>query len=159
VSLRDGFEFIFQFAELKNTEIFSYFNSFIFSFKGVFMKRLFSAILLCLLLLTACGNPTAATTEPPGPSLAGVWVNAGQYSEGRDFVETLTLNADGSAVVHLEYQGKDYATLEGTWTAENGVLNVDFTDPNTRDRSYTYTLTETGLILTGDGKDVEYVRE
>ena len=127
------------------------------------MKRLL-AILLCLLLLAACGKsetPTtaAATTEGPAAALAGVWVNAGQYSEGRDFVETLTLNRDGSASVHLEYQGKDYATLEGTWTAEGGVLTVDFTDPNTRDRSYAYTLTETTLILTGDGKDVEYVRE
>ena len=126
------------------------------------MKRLL-ALLLCLLLLTACAKPeaptTAATTESPALSLAGVWVNAGQYSEGRDFVETLTLNRDGTASVHLEYQGKDYATLEGTWTADGDTLSVDFTDPNTRGRTYTYTLTETGLILTGDGKNVEYVRE
>ena len=127
------------------------------------MKKAILAILLCLLLLTACTVPetptTAATTEAPALSLAGVWVNAGQYSEGRDFVETLTLNRDGTASVHLEYQGKDYATLEGTWTAAGDTLSVDFTDPNTRDRTYTYTLTETGLILTGDGKNVEYVRE
>ena len=124
-------------------------------------KTILAALLLCL-LLAACGKseaPTTAMTEAAAPSPAGVWVNAGQYSEGRDFVETLTLNRDGSASVHLEYQGKDYATLEGTWTAEGGVLTVDFTDPNTRDRSYAYTLTETTLILTGDGKDVEYVRE
>ena len=128
------------------------------------MKRqLTAALLLCLLLLSACTKPEtptmAATTETPGPSLVGVWVNAGQYSEGRDFVETLTLEADGSAVVHLDYQGKDYATLEGRWTADGSILNVTFRDPNTRDRTYTYTLTETALILTGDGKDVEYVRE
>ena len=125
------------------------------------MKRLL-ALLLFLLLLTACTRPEtppAATTEAPAAALAGVWVNAGQYSEGRDFVETLTLNRDGTASVHLEYQGADYATLEGTWTAENGLLNVDFTDPNVRDRTYTYTLTETTLVLTGNGKDVEYVRE
>ena len=127
------------------------------------MKKAILAILLCLLLLTACAKPetptTAATAEAPALSLAGVWVNAGQYSEGRDFVETLTLNRDGTASVHLEYQGKDYATLEGTWAAAGDVLSVDFTDPNTKDRSYTYVLTETSLILTGDGKNVEYVRE
>lgn len=127
------------------------------------MKRLL-ALLLCLLLLTACGKPETPTTgeataEAPGVALAGVWVNVGQYSEGRDFVETLTLNRDGTAVVHLEYQGRDYATLEGTWTATDDTLWVDFKDPNTRDRSYLYTLTENGLVLTGDGKDVEYVRE
>ena len=126
------------------------------------MKKRLLALLFCL-LLTACAKPetptTAATTEAPAAALVGVWVNAGQYSEGRDFVETLTLEADGTAVVHLEYQGKDYATLEGTWTAAGDTLSVDFTDPNTRDRTYTYTLTETGLILTGDGKNVEYVRE
>ena len=125
------------------------------------MKRLL-ALLLCLLLLTACGETETAATETagnPASVLVGVWVNAGQYSDGRDFVETLTLNADGSAAVHLEYQGKDYATLEGTWTADGDTLAVDFTDPNTRDRSYTYVLTDRTLTLTGDGKDVEYVRE
>ena len=131
------------------------------------MKRLFAALLF-LLLLTACTAPevptvtvstTDAATEAPGAALVGVWVNAGQYSEGRDFVETLTLNRDGTASVHLEYQGQDYATLEGTWTAAGNTLSVDFTDPNTRDRTYTYVLTETTLVLTGNGKDVEYVRE
>lgn len=125
------------------------------------MKRLFAALLFCL-LLACCAKPetpTTATAEAAAPALAGVWINTGQYSEGRDFVEILTLNRDGSASVHLEYQGKDYATLEGTWTAAGDTLSVDFTDPNTRDRTYTYTLTETGLILTGDGKNVEYVRE
>ena len=71
----------------------------------------------------------------------------------------MTLREDGSVTVHLEYQGADYATLEGRWTAEGDVLSVDFTDPNTRDREYTYALTETTLILTGGGKTVEYVRE
>ena len=126
------------------------------------MKKRLLALLLCLLLLTACATPetpTAATTESPARSLIGVWVNAGQYSEGRDFVETLTLNRDGTAVVHLDYRGKDYATLEGQWSADGSVLNVTFRDPNTRDRTYTYTLTETTLVLTGDGKDVEYQRQ
>ena len=125
------------------------------------MKRLFPFLLLLAFLLAGCGKPeapTAAATTEAAPSLIGVWVNAGQYSEGRDFVETMTLREDGSVTVHLEYRGKDYATLEGTWTVENSVLNVDFTDPNTKDRSYQYTLTEETLTLTGDGKDVVYQR-
>ena len=123
------------------------------------MKRLSALLLLLCLLLTACARPDPAATEAAAPALTGAWVNAGQYSEGRDFVETMTLREDGSVTVHLEYQGADYATLEGRWTAEGDVLSVDFTDPNTRDREYTYALTETTLILTGGGKTVEYVRE
>ena len=122
------------------------------------MKRLLT-LLLCLLLLAACTAPETPTDTTKAPVLTGVWVNAGQYSQGRDFVETLTLRENGAASVHLDYQGKDYATLEGTWTAENGVLTVDFTDPDTRDRTYAYTVTETTLTLTGDGKDVEYQRQ
>lgn len=122
------------------------------------MKRILVCLALLCLLLAACGEAEAPAAEPAAPSLVGVWVNAGQYSEGHDFVETMTLSADGSVTVHLEYQGADYATLTGAWTAENGVLNVDFTDPNTKDRSYTYTVTETTLTLGGDGKAVEYQR-
>lgn len=136
------------------------------------MKRVLVCLALLCLLLAACGEAqtaetaagipapaTVAATSPAAPSLVGVWVNAGQYSEGHDFVETMTLNADGGVTVHLEYQGADYATLTGAWTTENSVLNVDFTDPNTKDRSYTYTLTETTLTLSGDGKAVEYLRQ
>ena len=131
------------------------------------MKKMICAFFLLLaLLLCACQDgapplPASApqTTQVPAPSLAGVWVNAGQYADGKDFVETLTLRADGTATVHLDYQGADYATLEGLWTAADGVLAVDFTDPNTRDRTYPYTLTQTTLVLTGDGKDVEYLRQ
>ncbi len=136
------------------------------------MKRVLACLALLCLLLAACGEAqtaetaagipapaTVAATSPAAPSLVGVWVNAGQYSEGHDFVETMTLNADGGVTVHLEYQGADYATLTGAWTTENSVLNVDFTDPNTKDRSYTYTLTETTLTLSGDEKAVEYLRQ
>ncbi len=115
------------------------------------MRRLLLCLLLCL-LLSACRTPQAV------PALTGTWVNAGQYSADRDFVETLTLNEDGTAKVHLDYQGKPYADLTGTWTAEGGTLSVDFTDPDTRDRVYTYALTETTLKLSGGGKDAEYVR-
>ncbi len=117
------------------------------------MKRIVICLALLCLIFTACRTPQA------GPALAGVWVNQGQYSEGRSFVETMTLREDGSAAVHLEYQGADYASLEGRWTAEDGVLSVDFTDPNTRDRSYSYVLTESSLTLTGGGKEVVYQRK
>ena len=68
------------------------------------MKKLFSILaLLCLsaALLCACSKKSAGGSD----LLPGVWVNAGQYSEGRDFVETLTVNADGTLRVHLDYQG------------------------------------------------------
>ena len=127
------------------------------------MKRLFPCLLLLAFLLAGCRMPQAAVsstaTTAAAPSLVGVWVNAGQYSEGRDFVETMTLRGDGSVTVHLDYQGKDYATLEGRWTAENGVLSVDFTDHNTKDRTYSYALSGTTLTLTGDGKDVTYQQQ
>lgn len=135
------------------------------------MKHILVCIALLCLLLVGCEvveTPTttaAARTDAPAsaapavPALVGVWVNAGQYADGHDFVETMTLAADGTATVHLEYQGADYATLTGVWTEESGVLNVDFSDPNTRDRSYAYTVTETALTLTGEGKDVTYQRQ
>ena len=115
------------------------------------MKRLFACFALLCLLLTACAKKQA--------SLAGTWVNAGQYAAGRDFVETMTLNDDGTVRVHLDYQGRDYATLEGTWRAEDGILTVDFTDPNVQDRTYSYTLNGDTLTLKGDGKTVEYTRD
>ena len=121
------------------------------------MKRFLLCFLLCL-LLAGCGGRETVTATESGPGLAGVWVNAGQYSDGHDFVETLTLAADGTVSVHLEYRGSDYATLTGSWSEENGVLRVDFTDPNTKDRVYAYTVTDTTLVLTGDGKDVSYSR-
>ena len=117
------------------------------------MKRLLACLALLCLLLSACHTPQTV------PTLTGTWVNAGQYSAGRDFVETLTLNEDGTALVHLDYQGSPYADLAGTWTADGTTLSVDFTDPDTRDRVYTYALTETTLTLTGSGKDVKYLRQ
>ena len=125
------------------------------------MKRflVWLAFLLCL-LLSACGEEeTQTSAAPAAPSLIGTWVNAGQYSDGHDFVETMTLAPDGTVTVHLEYQGRDYATLTGSWAEESGVLQVDFTDPGTKDRSYSYAVTETTLTLTGGGKDVTYQRD
>ena len=74
------------------------------------MKNRIVALMLCF-LLAACGKVETPPTDPTVPSLAGVWVNAGQYSEG-----------------------------------------------HTKDRSYSFTVTDTTLTLTGDGKAVEYRR-
>lgn len=115
------------------------------------MKRILICLALLGLLLCGCGEKT--------PALAGVWVNAGQYSQGRDFVETMTLREEGSVLVHLEYQGADYASLEGRWTVEGDTLRVDFTDPAVKDRSYRFTLEGDSLTLSGDGKDVQYTRQ
>ena len=123
------------------------------------MKRLIACLVLLCLLLTACGDAEHAAASGETPALPGVWVNEGQYSEGRDFVETLTLHEDGTAEVHLDYRGRPYADLAGSWTAAGDTLSVDFTDPNTRDRVYRYALTETTLTLTGSGKAVVYRRQ
>ena len=117
------------------------------------MKRILSCFALLSLLLCACAE------KPASPALTGTWVNAGQYADGKDFVETMILREDGTITVHLDYQGRDYATLEGTWQTEREVLTVDFTDPNVRDRTYTYTLSGDTLILAGDEKTVEYSRK
>ena len=126
------------------------------------MKRLLVCLALLSLLLSACGEAVPAatvSTEAPAPALVGVWVNAGQYSEGRDFVETLTLREDGTVTVDLQYQGKPYASLEGRWTARGDSLSVDFTDPNTKDRVYRYAVTGTTLTLSGSGKDAIFQRQ
>ena len=111
-------------------------------------KTLLFALLLCL-LLTACAGQV---------SLAGTWVNRGQYEEGKDFVETMTLRADGTAVIHLEYQGRDYQTVEGNWTEENGTLYFSFSGGAARDRVYEYSLDGDTLTFTGSGKTVTYER-
>ena len=112
-------------------------------------KTLLFALLLCL-LLTACAARG---------SLAGTWVNRGQYEEGKDFVETMTLRDDGTAVIHLEYQGRDYQTVEGNWTETEGKLRFSFPDGSARDRVYDYTLDGDTLTFTGGGKTVTYQRQ
>lgn len=115
------------------------------------MKKIVIALLLLLcLLLTACGQEAGLT---------GTWVNRGRYEQGKDFVETMTLQEDGSAVIHLEYQGRDYQTIRGEWSADEGTLTVTFPDGSARDRAYEYALEGDALTLTGGGKVVEYERE
>ena len=122
------------------------------------MKRLLT-LLLCLLLLAACTAPETPTDTTKAPVLTGVWVNAGQYSQGRDFVETLTLREDGAASVHLDYQGKDYQTLRGSYTVSEGVLSVTYADQSgSFSRSFQYTRDGRELILKTEAKTVTYIK-
>ncbi|MBQ6281455.1 MAG: lipocalin family protein [Oscillospiraceae bacterium] len=111
------------------------------------MKRLLP-ILLCLLLLCACGRSEAAPV--------GTWVNAGQYTEGRDFVETVTLRDDGSLSVHLDYRGEPYADLTGTWELEGERLTFTMDDGTVR--VYTFAVTGDELTLKNSDRTVVYAR-
>ena len=150
------------------------------------MKRAI-LICAALLLLCGCGSPRnsadaasaassadAALTEPTPeavPSLLteaapflpperdplfGTWVNAGQYETGREFVETLTFSPDGSVKIHLDYQGQPYADLSGSWTRDGSILTFSLSEGTTR--VYTYTVDGRTLILSGNDRQVEYLR-
>ena len=121
------------------------------------------AALTLVLLLAGCAAPgsgteTAPVTETPAEdgeaaALIGMWRNAGQYSEGRDFVETMTLNEDGSCTIHLDYQGEDYQTLSGSYEVKNGVLYTDLdTENGQMQRSFQYTLDGREMILQNEKK-------
>lgn len=110
------------------------------------MKKLLP-ILLCL-LLCAC----ARAEKVP----VGTWVNAGQYTEGRDFVETLTIRDDGSLSVHLDYRGKPYADLTGAWELEGETLTFTMGDGTVR--VYTFAVSGDELILKNSDRTVAYAR-
>lgn len=110
---------------------------------------------------TALPGPddTAAPPENEAEPLLGVWRNEGQYTEGRDFVETLTMNADGSCTVHLDYRGADYQTLQGVWFAADGMLVYTLEDPSGPvERSFLYTINDGTLVLDNGAKIVSYER-
>ena len=136
------------------------------------MRRGFLILTVLCLLALLCGctarknNPpsdapaqTAFSSDAPAQAdfLPGVWVNAGRYSEGRDFVETLTVGSDGTVKVHLDYQGSPYADLTGTWQRVGAHLSFRMSDGSIRD--YEYAASERALTLTGGGKTVEYQRK
>ena len=133
------------------------------------MKKTIALALTLVLLLAGCAAPgsgaeTAPVTEAPAEdgeaaALIGMWRNAGQYSEGRDFVETMTLNEDGSCTIHLDYQGEDYQTLNGSYEVRDSVLYTDLDTGNGRvQRSFQYTLDGRELILQNEQKSVTYIR-
>ena len=91
-----------------------------------------------------------------GSGLAATWVNAGQYSEGRDFVETLTINPDGTILVHLDYQGKPYSDLSGTLLKQGDVLTFSMSDGTVR--TYRFELDANILTLSSEERTVTYRR-
>lgn len=130
------------------------------------MKHL-RLLIPCLLLALLTAGCTKGYTEPPdltsaasqaaseAPAdeqrlLVGVWRNAGQYGEGRDFVETMTLDEGGICTIVLDYQGvENYQTLTGVYTVEDGMLLVTLEgDDGSYERNYRYTLD--GVVLTLD---------
>lgn len=132
-----------------------------------------AALVVCLCACGGTGQPVQTTAplsteetqerQPlpyrPSDALAGVWENSGNYSDGRSFVETLTLNADGTARIHLDYEGEDYATLTGTYEAEDGVLTVVIDDEEEPyEKVYAYVLSGDSLTLQSDEKTVTYTR-
>ncbi len=103
----------------------------------------------------------SAQTAPVRPpqlhnELEGVWVNAGEYSEGRDFVETLTIRSDYTIRVHLDYQGKAYNDLAGTYLLVGKTLTFTLADGTVR--VYDYELDGTVLTLVGEDRTVIYRR-
>lgn len=112
------------------------------------MKKLLP-LLLCLLLLCACGRSEKATP-------VGTWVNAGQYTEGREFVETMTILADGRLSVHLDYQGRPYADLTGSWRLEGETMTFTMDDGTVR--VYTVAVSGDELTLKNNDRTVVYAR-
>ena len=118
-----------------------------------------------LLLLTGCAAKPAADpseteeTADERQEVVGVWRNAGQYEEGKDFVETLTLDENGGCTVHLEFMGEDYQTLEGSYTVQGGVLFTEYADAGGKiSRSFQYTRDGRELILKTETKTVTYLK-
>ena len=108
---------------------------------------------------TASADPSEETEpllHPDRDPLLGTWVNAGAYEEGRDFVETMTIEAEGTVRVHLDYQGSPYADLTGSWTRSGNSLTFSMSDGSVL--VYEYSIDGRMLILTGNGKRMEFLR-
>lgn len=134
--------------------------------------------LLCaaiLLLAAGCtaGDPqsTAPETQPSqtaaeeqpqqfsdDPAIAATWVNGGTTPDGRDYVETMILLSDGSAMITINYDEGSFQTLTGTYTVLNGTLRVSIDADEPYDRVYGYKLDANVLTLNGDGKSIVYRR-
>ena len=135
------------------------------------MKRSILLLLLAALLLCGCTAKSTGPSEAHAPAetetrpvdeqriLVGVWRNEGQYAEGHEFVETMTLDEGGICTIHLTYQGADYQTLEGVYLVENGTLSVTLEGADgSYERDYRYTLDGDTLVLENGEKTVTYLR-
>ena len=142
------------------------------------MKR----IILCLMifmLLVGCAAPaqdvmddtqpeqvpeteTTAEVDRPGQDaeeVFGVWRNVGQYEEGREFVETMTLDPYGECLIQLDYQGELYQVLYGSYYVAGGWLYTTLdNDGEEVHRDYAYTRDGRELILENESKSVTYIK-
>lgn len=138
------------------------------------MKKVICLLLAVLVLLvagcTAKPQPTPETQPPQtelptqpkqfsdDPDIAAVWVNGGTTPDGEEYVETMTLLEDGRAIVSMQYQGSDYESLFGTYTALNSVLTVFIDDEVPYQQTYQYELDANVLTLYDSEKTVTYRR-
>lgn len=113
------------------------------------MKKCWIWILLvltvALMLLAGCQeNAAPAETQPPETvtftpdpdhPLVGTWVKAGEFDEGADYVETLTVSGDGTLTVQLDFRGEPYQILTGSYTitGQHFVVTIDAETPYTTD--------------------------
>ena len=104
----------------------------------------------------ATEKPASVPEQLPGEALCATWINAGQYSEGRDFVETLTIEPEGTIRVHLDYQGRPYSDLTGVWQMEGNTLTFTMSEGTVR--VYDYELDGTVLSLRSEDRTVVYRR-
>ena len=143
------------------------------------MKRLFICVFICLLLVGCTAAPaeqspedtqpeqlpeteTTLPVELPGQgaeAVFGVWRNAGQYQEGREFVETMTLDETGACEIQLDYQGEPYQTLRGTYYVMGEWLYTTLYDDGEEiHRDFLFTRDGRELILESESKTVTYIK-
>lgn len=126
------------------------------------------ALLLALLLLSACGRsaapapqePTPTVTEQGNEALLGIWNNAGTYENGRDYLEILTLNADFTAELALIYDGEETYRYSGSYSVAGSRLRVTFF-MNGQDTVFDYRYAVDGTLLTlqDEAGSYTFVRE
>lgn len=128
------------------------------------MKRFGILLLICCVLLSACGGetetePTETTVFSVPQELVGAWVSADGGGE-RQMLETITFGEDGSLMVHLDYQGSPYSTIYGTYTVDGANVHCEITEgAEAFTVDYAFRIDGRELYLTGDdGDTAHYLR-